>query len=146
MPHPIEDQVDAATTEVREKTEKALGITTPPQTTRTSETIIEELLDRYLDDQRCQHLDDIEIQPSYWAAGYGWMCTNCTQKQAQKRHALGPNVPVLGLVEEHTCDRCRRYAPSQLQPVVARYNYMVFNLGCCRRCMKDFQNAGGVTI
>lgn len=147
MTDPLDDQIDAATRESRAQTNKALGL--PPDYTATAnanKAPLEELFEQYRHDRRCEHLRARSVQPAHWTALTGWMCKPCIVAAWGARQAIGPDVAVLGLVEESTCDRCRRYISSGLKSVIVRLDFWMMYLGCCRRCADVFHASGGAEI
>lgn len=84
----------------------------------------------------CPHLDEDPAQPwSCLIATGEWKCDQCW---AYHRVALANGSAQLDPVEELTCDLCRRFAPTSLEPLVLRINHWVMYGGACGRCRKQY--------
>lgn len=80
---------------------------------------------------RCTHLEARPIQPALALLPHrGWRCWDC-----YRTFALRIAGRWLGDIEEHTCDRCRRYVPSEkLLPLIARSALFIVVASLCTRC------------
>jgi hypothetical protein len=133
---PLLDQVQAANAEAHRNITTALGLPDVPATAGTS-TLFEELWQRFATAPRCTHLQRRPVQPSHLVAWSGvWRCSPCLREFTDAtRGTLDP-------IEEFTCDRCRRYAPSSIEPAVIRQDFWVVVAGLCGPC-SDALIAGG---
>jgi hypothetical protein len=98
------------------------------------EDLANELLDRLLTNgARCGHLgaDPYQTWNTFIAVG-DWRCNECFLYFAQ-------NLPgSLTPMEEHTCDLCRRFAPTTLSPLVMRIDFFVMRGAACSRCFDTY--------
>lgn len=81
----------------------------------------------------CTHLSESPIQT--WNMQLGeleWLCDQCWADYLGVVRTEGPQ---LSIVEDLTCDMCRRYCRS-LEPLVLRLSQFVLMGGLCRRCAK----------
>jgi hypothetical protein len=89
------------------------------------------------------------MQPTYV---YGWegyfRCRSCTLREGQDglRQQAAGTYRGLGPIEEHTCDRCRRYAGNNLTPTILRFNMLVIFVALCPRCEKWLIEQGAVVL
>lgn len=146
MTDPFLDQIEAARADARRTVADALGIDENWKIPHSADSIAENMFDQLKGDRRCRHLIKVPAQPSYWGALAGWECKRCSIETAAARRRLGPKAAVLGVVEEFTCDRCRRYTLRELEIVVCRLDFWTMILGCCPRCVQDFKAAGGKEV
>lgn len=131
------DQAHAATAEMRTLVAAALGIDSEP--TEGTSQLFEEFWATYSTASRCPHLSARPIQPSLLILPFpAWHCRPCAAAAgAQLRGAAG-----LGHLEEWTCDRCRRYTPSSLTPILVRQDLWLVVGSLCARCTRDAVRQG----
>ncbi|MGH1561448.1 hypothetical protein [Mumia sp. DW29H23] len=132
----IETLYDAANKQTRELVEPwtrhASKITSEDGVALTFQ-ILDRLMPRN-DGKLCPHLQEAPMQTWSCTIAEGvWRCEQCLAYHQQELLAHGSQ---LGTLEEHTCDLCRRYAPSSLVPLVLRVNHCVMYGGACSRCME----------
>lgn len=136
----LQDQIEAATAQARQRFATALGLP-PDRYTRGSSPFLDEFLDRYMtpDTPRCAHLRARPIQPAYLALPFAaWRCQECMSALAAQRPR-----PRADEIEEYTCDRCRRYLPTEeLTPAVLRQDMWIVAASLCARCKADGKRLG----
>src|SRR5262249_36026360 len=100
-----------------------------------------ELLDTLCgaDAPRCRHLIDRPVQ--MWILALPdrtWRCRGCAGSHVDRHRGRW-----LGDLEEFTCDRCRRYLPSQvLTPTILRQDMWVIVGSLCSACTTTAQAQG----
>lgn len=111
------------------------------------------LLDRVLQDPSgvCIHLRDGRPQTSFVSAGERYLrCEACwTNHAAAEKVRDASGRPPRQDPEEHTCDRCRCFAPDQLEAVVALIGLWVVTMGLCpdctQRALDEIRDPGGAS-
>ena len=139
----LQDQMAAAQRETREMLAGALGLPVEMLRRHASSPLIAELLDPHLtpDARRCVHLRTAPVQPWIRVAFEGvWRCRRCSDASGAAH--LAPDAPGLGVLEEHTCDRCRRYTARPLTPLIVRADIFTVILAVCGRCQSSALAAG----
>ena len=107
-----------------------------PETPGTTEWA-KEVLDKHLELQkRCMHLRTRPAQT--WNVLLDDGSFKCDECWAYFEAEIASGRFQLGLIEEFTCDRCRRYSNS-LQSLVLRISNFVLRGGLCQRCTKEIQ-------
>lgn len=116
---------------------KTLKSQATPIQSEEGETLGVALLERLIGDtpSTCSHLRIEPLQTWYTLIADGaWKCAECWAY-------FGRDIQegfTLGFVEEQTCDLCRRYSPSGLNPLVIRIDIHVMTGGACRRCFSKY--------
>ena len=103
-------------------------------------SMAETILDRLMpSDKVCSHLmsNPAQVWNTFIADG-NWKCDQCWAYQVDRIRKTGP---VLDSVEEFTCDLCRRYSPTSIEPLLIRNGPFVMNGGTCRRCRELYSAA-----
>jgi hypothetical protein len=140
------DQFAAATAEARTFTKNALGLPADHQPGRGSSPFLNELLDAHCrpDVWRCSHLEARPVQVWMLTLPFpGWRCRPCMTNFAARMRAEMRLGRSLGQVEEHTCDRCRRYLPSEkLMPAILRQDMWIVVGSLCTTCTATARRHG----
>lgn len=143
----FDDQIGGAVAETRALIERSMpGIGAPHQGEMPGWA--RQLTDRFFTPTcpRCLHLETNPLQPSFLFVWEGvWRCRACVLRHAQaKRSEMAQGTYAgLGVVEEHTCDRCRRRSDETLTAGVIRQDVWVINLGLCASCVEYTAAHGG---
>jgi hypothetical protein len=139
---PLEEQAQAAVTDARHIVEELLGIDHAHPKQGTS-ALFEALWSAHEADPWCAHLRARPIQPAFLMLlpPLAWRCRPCLGEFAKAQR--GTN---LGLIEEFTCDHCRRYVRTQLTPTVVRQDLWTIILAVCHRCERLIMKQGGRVI
>ncbi|HKT05195.1 MAG TPA: hypothetical protein VJT31_37240 [Rugosimonospora sp.] len=134
-----DDQISAALAESRNMLHTAMPATRGIKPQRGTLPWVAALLDGLLADAaRCAHLRARPVQPWLIAVSERvWRCRSCMAKCAGR--------PVyVDLVEEGSCDGCRRYAGlGRLTNTVIRQDFWILFLGLCARCTATVEAQGG---
>jgi hypothetical protein len=144
----LDDQLDAASAETRRLLAR-VGIgdaTAGPAENFWAEALIDQMMARGT--TACIHVKRRPTQPIFATAWERiWRCRRCEERHSRRgvEQLRAGSYHGLGFVEEHTCDRCRRYA-SELMPLVVRTGFMVLYAAICPRCARDAERAGGKEI
>lgn len=104
------------------------------------DTLMERLLSEEVLDT-CPHLMGDPLQTWNTLLGYEtWLCNDCWTGM---QFAIRSGDFRLPLVEDHTCDRCRRYSGT-LAPLAIRMNHFIIRGGLCRQCsMTSVEDSAG---
>jgi len=81
--------------------------------------------------RRCQHVDLSAPRPYSWMAWHPRV-VHCARPECAV--VLGVDDDLNGTPEDHTCDGCRRYAPSTVTVVTYTSGVFLIGAGLCRRC------------
>jgi hypothetical protein len=133
------DQWQAAIAEMRTMVGRVVGTDHTTHKNRQSPVFLE-LWERFVDAPRCEHLAKRPLQPALLTVHFGvWLCRACVvtfgQRWKSSRSSLGP-------IEEHTCDRCRRFV-TDFTVAVIREDIWMFTAAICKRCERDLVALGG---
>lgn len=142
------DQIEAALAETRGMVSKALGVKDDGRKQGISRTF-EEIWATASEARRCKHLEAAPVQP--WIMGLPdrtWRCRSCSVEESIRRLRLGLSY---GPIEEHTCDRCRRYVPPvngecALTPVVIRQDIWLILASACGPCGEALAREGATFV
>jgi hypothetical protein len=96
-----------------------------PKTDGNHKRLTEILDEKIANSRHCGHLTSRPAQTwSIFIWGDTWRCNECLARFADAGRTRG--VPLLSSPEESTCDFCRRYSPTFLQPIVTRMGLLLF--------------------
>jgi hypothetical protein len=136
------DQIAAAVAETRAAVNAVFGLPADQKPEHGTSPFVEQLLDILCVPEvpRCPHLAARPVQPAVMSLPWlEWRCRPCC-----KTFSESMNGRSLGVVEEFTCDRCRRYVPSgPLTPAVLRQDMWVIIASLCKRCTALAEQHGG---
>jgi hypothetical protein len=142
----VQDQVNAASAETRSVLARTgIGDGTPGQAYNPwAEACIRQMMGGGA--TACPHVRRRVVQPIFaYAWERVWRCQRCDEAHARTtaEQMRAGTYRDLGLIEENTCDRCRRYVGGQLTMLVVRTGFMVL---VCTRCADDAQQGGAKEI
>jgi hypothetical protein len=143
------EQADAASADTRRiLADAGIGDGTPgPDANLWADAFVGQIMDRGA--TACLHVKRRPAQPIFaYAWERIWRCRQCdvahTGKAVEQRRA--GTHPDLGPIEEHTCDRCRRYCRDPLTVLVVRCGFVVVYAGLCTSCANEAEQAGGRNV
>jgi hypothetical protein len=85
---------------------------------------------------RCQHLQSGPAQTWHtYMWDETWRCDECNIRFAMANRRR----PLLSPIEEYSCDYCRRYSPTYLQPTLTRVSNFLLYGAACRRCAGELE-------
>lgn len=131
------ENIDAASRRTKEKLEEALKNAVTVEQTYEAEEWAKGVLDKNLKlGKRCAHLG---AQPAQtWNVLLDDGTFKCDECWAYLEREIVSGRFRLPLIDEFTCDKCRRYS-SSLSPLVLRISNFVLRGGICRRCAGSLQ-------
>lgn len=110
-----------------------------PATTKSHERFTAFLDEKIASAEKCGHLKSQPAQTWHiFMWGDTWRCDECMARFSYVGKTDG--TPFLSPLEEMTCDYCRRYSPTYLQPTITRIGTFVLYGAACRRCAREFKS------
>lgn len=132
---PFGKALSDASARTKEKLEKRLLDPVLIKGNETEESWAEGLLDGLLEKRdQCEHLKTRPAQT--WNILLGTTKFQCDECWAYFQASIANGTFRMSTVEEHTCDRCRRYVAS-LSPLVVRISNFVLHGGLCVKCARE---------
>lgn len=143
----VRDEIKSVKRKTKEKVVASIPNRIDLEVTKEVRSKANRLLDKRLATsviKTCGHLKAVQLQTwNLFLWDDTWRCDECNLRFLE---SLWRGAFRLSLLEEYSCDFCRRYAPTSLTPVVMRIDIFVIQGAMCRRCGPEWGYKGEVEV